>query len=161
MAASRIPLADRFWSKVNKTETCWLWQAQFNNKGYGCFSYYSKKLGRKSVNMYAHRVAWTLTHGEITDGLEVLHRCDTPSCVNPGHLRLGTHADNMRDASTKGRICRTGRPLNRRKITRADILAIRADPRTTRVIAAAYGISHGYTAGIKRGEFPRDFTSSP
>jgi len=65
MAEPRIPLADRFWSKVIKTDSCWLWAAGINNNGYGRFQYYNRRqrpgLGR---DLYAHRVAWILTHGE-------------------------------------------------------------------------------------------------
>jgi hypothetical protein len=51
----------------------------------------------------AHRVSWVLTNGPIPDGAQVLHRCDTPACINPAHLFLGDHQANMRDKATKGR----------------------------------------------------------
>lgn len=56
----------------------------------------------------AHRVAWELTYGESPDGKCVLHTCDTPSCVNPNHLRLGSQLDNIKDMDTKGRRVRKG-----------------------------------------------------
>jgi len=52
---------------------------------------------------YAHQVAWMLTHGPIASGAFVLHSCDTRTCCNPGHLRLGTHQDNMDDMVSRGR----------------------------------------------------------
>lgn len=89
-------LADRFWPKVDKTETCWLWTAGKDNKGYGC-------LATGTGFDRAHRVAWILCNGEIKDGLEVCHKCDNPSCCNPDHLFLGTHAENMGDCVKKER----------------------------------------------------------
>lgn len=88
--------ATRFWSKVAKTNGCWLWTAGTFANGYGVFRMYGK-------NFRAHRVAWELTNGTIPDGLSVLHNCpggDNKRCVL--HLWLGTHIDNMRDGVVKG-----------------------------------------------------------
>lgn len=96
---SKTPAAakPRFMKHVNKTDTCWLWTGSIDVSGYGDCWFRGKTDG-------AHRVAWLIFNGEITDGLFVLHRCDNPKCVNPEHLFLGTHSDNMRDASSKGRL---------------------------------------------------------
>ena len=75
---------------------CHLWIGAVAGWGYG-----STRIGGK--NMRAHRAVWELTNGPIPHGLWVLHRCDNPLCVNPTHLFLGTHTDNMRDAVHKGR----------------------------------------------------------
>lgn len=86
----------RFWSRVERTQTCWLWNGTKVGAGYGVFS-----VGG-SYQM-AHRFAFALWHGDIPKGNECCHRCDVPNCVNPEHLFLGTHTDNMRDCESKGR----------------------------------------------------------
>ncbi len=75
---------------------CWLWLGQPNTSGYGCFTFNKK-------NDKAHRVSYSIYRGEIPDGLYVCHSCDVRSCVNPDHLWIGTHADNMRDMYLKKR----------------------------------------------------------
>lgn len=89
----------RFWPQVNKTETCWLWTGSV----YGSNSYGQMWTGEKAIG--AHRLSWEIHHGTIPAGQLVLHRCDTPTCVNPAHLVLGTHRDNMADMVRKGRAC--------------------------------------------------------
>jgi hypothetical protein len=93
---------ERFWAKVAKggTEECWEWQGSRNEHGYGSFGV------RNRCTKGAHRVSWEIAHGDIPEGVEVCHRCDNPPCCNPGHLFLGTHADNMGDCKAKGRTAR-------------------------------------------------------
>lgn len=81
-------LEERFWAKVKKTKTCWLWTAVRNQKGYGRIV-----IGKKLFS--AHRIAWSLKHGAIPEGLQLDHTCHNPSCVNPDHLRLATQAQNQ------------------------------------------------------------------
>lgn len=92
-----LPLAERFWSFVLKTDTYWLWQGGRNSNGYGHFTLTGKQQSP------SHRVAFELTYGMILPGLFCCHHCDTPLCVRPDHLFLGTHTDNMRDMAHKGR----------------------------------------------------------
>lgn len=86
------------------TETgCRLWNGSVSNRGYGVMKMKCARFG-------AHRVAWSIVNGEIPAGYEVMHKCDTPTCVNADHLRLGTHAENMKDRDNKGR----GNPWGRK-----------------------------------------------
>ncbi len=88
----------RFFDKINKTETCWLWTAGSRGKtGYGAF-----KLNGKVID--AHRVSYTIHKGDIPIGMYVCHSCDNRKCVNPEHLFLGTAKDNHQDAVDKGKV---------------------------------------------------------
>lgn len=80
----------RLLDKIEIAGECWLWQASTNSDGYGQFQLYGRP-------WRAHRASWTLHIGPIPEGLHVLHSCDTPLCINPSHLRLGTHQENMQD----------------------------------------------------------------
>lgn len=92
----------RFWNKVDKTGSCWIWLASVDKAGYGNIGKcrFSTILSERS----AHRVSYYLTFGEIPHGSHILHTCDNPPCVNPYHLFLGTHQDNMMDMRKKGRM---------------------------------------------------------
>lgn len=86
----------RFWAKVEKTSGCWFWRGAAFRHGYGQFKIHQRVF-------QTHRLAWEFTHGDIPAGLWVLHKCDTPLCVRPEHLFLGTARDNTQDAIAKGR----------------------------------------------------------
>jgi hypothetical protein len=97
---TKIPASVRFWTHVEKTDTCWNWTAALNKTGgtgYGVFN------DGISNCVRAHRFSWELNCGPIPEGLSVLHKCDNRRCVNPGHLFIGTQLDNMRDRNAKGR----------------------------------------------------------
>jgi hypothetical protein len=88
-------MEQRFLSKVNKTDGCWLWTGRVSQT-YGYFD-----VGRKG--RLAHRVAYELYKGPISDGLVVRHKCDESKCVNPEHLETGTQQDNVDDCIERGR----------------------------------------------------------
>ena len=109
----------RFWAKVERrgSDDCWLWIGARAN-GYGLFRLDTQR--RAS----AHRISYAHHCGPIPDGLWVLHDCDTPLCVNPRHLHLGTHRDNMREAVERGRQAVGERAANS-KLTADDVREIR------------------------------------
>lgn len=96
-------IAVRFWKKVKKTKTCWLWTGYKHSMGYGQF-----RLNNKNIS--AHRLSWILNRGPIPKGMYVCHTCDNPSCIRPLHLFLGTPLDNKTDSVKKNRHYKLGRP---------------------------------------------------
>ena len=133
-----------FWSRVNVGEPgeCWTWRGGLFDGGYGAFRY-------DGNTRAAHRFAASLKYGAIPKGLAVCHRCDVPACVNPEHLFIGSYADNMQDASRKGRMAHGERAYNA-KITEADVMAIRASPLTCSRLAAHYGVDTSNISCIRR-----------
>lgn len=91
----------RFWAKVQKGDGCWLWTGGVA-RTYGQFSL--PRNGGKARVIKAHRFSWELENGRaIPPGMHVMHSCDVRLCVNPAHLSIGTHTDNVRDMVRKGR----------------------------------------------------------
>lgn len=136
----------RFWDKVDVRRKCecWEWNAAALKSGYGVFGL--NRDGHR--NMLAHRMAWTLTNGEIPDGSFVLHKCDNPSCCNPSHLFLGTQADNIHDMDRKGRraIWRgQGEKNGQAKLVSGEVMGIRnayiRGSVPLRVLAEKYDVS--------------------
>lgn len=87
-----VPEADRFWSKVDKTPTCWLWTAHIAPTGYGTFWV----AGDGGTNVFAHRWAYLSAVGPIPEGLVIDHLCRVRNCVNPSHLEAVTQMENVR-----------------------------------------------------------------
>lgn len=114
---------DLFMSKIDKKETCWIWTGQKDSNGYG------RCTVNRIVASLAHVVSYVLHKGPIIKGLDILHSCDNPSCVNPDHLRMGTHKENMNDRDSRGRskICppRKGVQSNFAKLTDNSVIEIR------------------------------------
>jgi hypothetical protein len=88
----------------------------------------------------AHRVAWEVVNGPIPAGMFVLHRCDTPGCINSDHLFLGGHQENRDDCAAKGRHT-YGEKHPLAKLTKGDVLAIRASPAKQADLARQYCVS--------------------
>ena len=153
----------RFWARVNKNgpqiayvdDKCWLWTGTFNPSGYG-------NVNIKSKNYPAHRISWLLKYGDFPDierpeRLFVLHKCDTRPCVNPEHLFLGTHQDNMIDMVEKGRAGTSpnaikGEANGSAKLTNEQVLKIRRIGRSScyEDTAKRFGVSPATISNIIR-----------
>jgi hypothetical protein len=127
--------------EVDSAGGCWIWGRDRTPDGYG-------RVWFRDRSERAHRASFLLHHfHEIPAGFVVMHSCDTPLCVNPAHLSLGTCAENTADMITKGRTVKPGA-----KITPEMAMAIRADARTNVAIAADYGINDRSVSNIKTGK---------
>lgn len=134
-------LSDRFWLKVEKSETCWTWTGSKTEFGYGHMQTTPKKYEA------SHRISWRLHRGDIPTGMVVMHECDNPACVRPDHLRLGSLRDNSEDMTRKDR-------AGAAKLTTKDVGEIRealARGDKVSVLARAYGVTHGAIYHIRQG----------
>lgn len=146
MSDDRITI---FWSRTERSGKCLLWTGAMTGRGYGSF----RVNGR---DVPAHRVAYELTKGAIPDGLVVRHTCDTPPCVEPTHLLIGTHQDNARDKMERGRHRSVvGEDHFKAKITNETVLAIRSMRKnglSTRSIARKIGSTLTTVAEVAKGQ---------
>jgi hypothetical protein len=93
------PIEQRFWHNIHITDNCWFWTGAHTFGGYGVI----RESGRQGKLIRAHRLSWEIHYGPIPIGKDICHHCDTPPCVRPDHLFLGTPAINTRDMVEKGR----------------------------------------------------------
>jgi hypothetical protein len=143
------PLETRFWAKVDTSGDCWIWTASKDRKGYG----------QMLVNCKphrAHRLSWILHNGEIPEGGHCLHHCDNPACVNPEHLYIGSHSDNMQDMVRRGRRSHTkqkGSSHTRAILTEEQVrdIKMRLSNETVRGIADSLGLKKHVISDISAG----------
>lgn len=146
----RTPLADRFFSMIGKkTDSgCILWGGATSGFGYGVIN-----RGGRSYPAMAHRVAFELMVGPIPRGMNVLHSCDNPPCVNPVHLRPGTLQDNSDDMVSRSRQYRDARHWAA-KLDHMKVLQIRSMISAGVPLAhvgKAFGVSDTSIAAIRNG----------
>jgi DNA-directed RNA polymerase subunit H (RpoH/RPB5) len=143
----KLPIKERFESKFisEPNSGCWLWTASYRTTGYGQFNFTGY---RPEI---ASRSAYKIYIGPIPKNMEVCHKCDTPACVNPKHLFLGSHTDNMHDSSMKKRL-HFGEENGMNKLTEKQIIEIRKkyipDIYTQDMLAKEYGVTQGQISGI-------------
>jgi hypothetical protein len=138
-----IRLFEDKWVPVTESG-CWIWTASADHRGYGCF-------GIKRRKWKAHRAAWLIYKGEDPGKLFVCHQCDVPSCVNPDHLFLGTHADNTADMVRKNRQS-VGSRRTFAKITEEDVYSALCDARSSSAIARDLGVHRSVIIRARKGE---------
>lgn len=139
----------RFMSKVRFDGDCWIWTASKNYDGYGTF-----RTGNSIVK--AHRFAFEQANAtKIEHKKLILHKCDTPSCVNPNHLFMGTQSDNMQDMATKNRGVfpnQIGSAHSRAKLNDSDVVQILSEKSSHINLAKKYGVSRSTISMIKSGK---------
>lgn len=116
--AQHIDPEKRFWAKVKKTPSCWLWIGAKDSGGYGICT-----IGGR--NYSTHKLSWEWKNNtSVPSGQVLLHSCDTPSCVNPAHLRPGSQKNNVDDRVSKDRSAK-GEDNGRARLKKKDVEKIK------------------------------------
>lgn len=132
--------------EVDLATGCWMWTGRRNHGGYGTWTL---SVGGKTKTYRAHRLSYELHAEEIPHGMFICHRCDTPACINPDHLFIGTPKDNVADMDAKGR----GRREPPRKLTDEQVAHIRRREMTAAQYAKLYGVHRGHIGNLWAGNY--------
>lgn len=147
------PLDVRLWRQVSKggPDDCWLWTGGGGNGRYGSI----QSGGKGSKHLLVHRVSWELADGgSVPDGMVVMHKCDTPMCVNPAHLKLGTYAENTADMIAKGRkrtVAPVGNGNGKALLTPELVRYIRSSDKGQSELARELGVDKNTVRGVLIG----------
>jgi uncharacterized protein YerC len=137
---------ERFWDRVYKTESCWIWEGTKDRDGYGR---YHAMVNGKLIKR-AHRFAYATEKGPIPPYALVCHACDNPPCVNPDHLYLGDPATNMADRKERGHYRQpSGALVSNAILSDEKAREILKDPRPYRLIARDYGVTASSVGKVK------------
>lgn len=138
---------ERFYSKIELIPfSACHWWVGCNSGGYG-------QISINGDMVYSHRVAYSMAVGEVPGDMEVCHKCDNPSCVNPDHLFRGTHSENMKDMVDKSRTGadkRRGEKNATSKLKDSQVMRIRGSIGTLASIGKRYGVSESTVSLIKK-----------
>lgn len=140
---------DRFWShvEIKSDNECWNWKLSTDRDGYGKSQMDLKFQG-------AHRVAYQIANGTITDGKQVLHTCDNRRCCNPSHLYVGGVVENVRDAIERGRRAKTYKnPKKMNQVTADNLRNDFVSGASKRALSRMYGITTAHVRDILRGRY--------
>jgi len=145
MPRRRVPLADRFWPRVDQSggpDACWPWTGYVNpTTGYGQVA----SGGQEGKALSTHVVAYTLTYGPTGPGLQVMHSCDNRPCCNPLHLSAGTQSQNIQDMWKRGR----GPAPTPKKLDAATVRMIRQTKLGHRALARRLGLGEATVRDIR------------
>ena len=127
---------------------CWIWM-NAQSHGYG-------HVKRDGKGVLSHRLMYELVEGPILEGMVIMHTCDHPGCINPSHLRLGTHLDNMADCLAKGRMRRTGNPTRGEdrpwaKLSEDSVRSIRSSTLPNVELGRIFGVSRKTIEDVRKG----------
>ncbi|WP_405470627.1 HNH endonuclease signature motif containing protein [Morganella morganii] len=123
-----------FLNRYKKVGECWEWTGTIGSYGYGMVGVNGKRIP-------AHRYMYEIAKGEIPKGAVIMHSCDNPACINPDHLSVGTHTDNMRDMVNKGR--------HNHKVPRSEYSKIATSCKSNKELAEKYNVSERNVRRIK------------
>jgi hypothetical protein len=140
-----MELPASFWSKVNKTETCWLWTGAIKPDGYG-------RICLNGKSHYPHRLSLSHSLGRpIGNGLVVRHSCRNRHCLNPAHLQEGTQKDNYADSVIDGTNTK-GEKQGHSKMTEQQVREIRASDKSLSKLAKIYSVNKSTISMIIKGK---------